>query len=358
MVLSEIYGKETGVSMNMISEGELLKHSKTGIIEVNGIKKKVESLNYTVEYINNELIGIFFRQGLKFGIFKAIDDNRPKLDTVENILPYPNKDIINKYVKTALALKMLFLTDDGFLELNPSFKYSSIYPDHEKLISDHFSNYDFISSLVQYALIGYEHPEVVLNFKKDADIWDIMLNTNYMKTCRDVISEYLDLKDGDSVLEVGCGSRAPQYYASKLSPNGYYMGVDVSKKLIKIAEGRLKRNGLDCASLKPLDFCETISKYTYDYVICAHTLSYTDSKNLFLKKMMDSLKKGGKLVIMEEFFTENPAVNTPLFEFYKGLNKYFKGYNSRKDILNQLEILGYGYNYELLGNNCIVIERI
>jgi len=355
----ENHGEEFGVNSSMISKDGIIKYSQnTSSPDLDNIKKKIESLNYTVEYINNELVGIFFRQGLKFGIFKSIEDNRPTLEQIPNLVDYPNKDFILKYVKAAISLKMLFLTEDGFLELNPDFRYSSMYPDHEKLISDHVSKYDFMSTLVPYAFIGYDHPEILLNVKKDADIWDMMLNTQYMKLSREVISEYLGIKNGDTVLDVGCGSRAPLYYASKVAPNGHYTGVDISKKLIKIAEGRIKRNGIECVSLKPIDFCETMVKYKHDYVICAHTLCCAPSVNVFLKKMMESLKKGGKLVIMEEFFRENPSVDTNLFEFYKGLNKYFKSYVSRKEILNQIELLGYDYKYEMLGNNCIVVERI
>ena len=78
----------------------------------------------------------------------------------------------------------------------------------------------------------------------------------------------------------------------------------------------------------------------------------------FFKKMMESLKKGGKLVIMEELFTENINTNAELFEFYNHLNKHFKNYVSRTEILKELELLEIDYKYELLGKNCIVVERI
>ena len=52
------------------------------------------------------------------------------------------------------------------------------------------------STLVPYAFIGYDHPEILLNVKKDADIWDMMLNTRYMKVSHEAISEYLGIKNG------------------------------------------------------------------------------------------------------------------------------------------------------------------
>ncbi|MBA2861722.1 class I SAM-dependent methyltransferase [Methanococcus maripaludis] len=352
-------GNKSGVTPNMISENGISGYnSNFSKADLSSLNKKVDSLNYTVEYINNELMGTFFRQGLKFGIFKAIEDYRPSISELINILGYPNKEFVEKYVKTGLSLNLLEFNEEEKLELNSDFRYSTIHPEYNKIISDHVSKYDFMAGLVQYAFIGYNHPEILLNVKKDADIWDMMLNTNYMKTCREVVFEYLGIKNGDSVLEVGCGSRSPLYFASKVAPNGEYTGVDISKKLIRVAEGRLKRSGIQCATLKSMDFSETISKYKHDYVLCIHTLSYANSLKLFLKKMMESLKKGGKLVIMEEFFTENINTNAELFEFYNHLNKYFKNYVSRTEILKELELIGIDYKYELLGNNCIVVERI
>jgi len=343
----------------MVSENGILKYNPNfSEADLSSLTKKVDSLNYTVEYINNELMGTFFRQGLKFGIFKAIEDFRPTISDLMAILGYPNKVFVEKYIKTGLSLNLLELTEEGRLELNSKFMYSSIHPEYNRIISDHVSKYDFMAGLVQYAFIGYDHPEILLNFKKDADIWDMMLNTNYMKTCREVVFEYLGVKNGDTVLEVGCGSRSPVYFASKVAPNGAYTGVDISKKLIRVAEGRLKRSGVECVNLKSMDFSETITKYKHDYVLCIHTLSYAHSMKLFLKKMMESLRKGGKLLIMEEFFTENINTNAELFEFYNHLNKYFKNYVSRTEILKEIEMLGYDFKYELLGNNCIVVERI
>lgn len=352
-------GNKSGVRSNMLSENNILKYgSNFSKANASSLNNKINSLNYTVEYINNELMGIFFRQGLKFGIFKAVEDFRPTISELITILGYPNEEFVEKYIKTAVSLNLLNLNEEERLELNSDFIYSSIHPEYDKIISDHVSRYDFMSGLVQYAFIGYDHPEILLNFKKDADIWDMMLNTKYMKTCREVISEYLDIKNGDTILEVGCGSRSPLYFASKVAPNGEYVGVDISKKLIRVAQGRLKRSGIECAKLKALDFSETIAKNKHDYVLCIHTLSYADSLKLFLKKMMGSLRKGGKLVIMEEFFTENINTNAELFEFYNHLNKYFKNYVSKTEILKELELIGIDYKYEFLGDNCIVVERI
>ncbi|MBP2143276.1 ubiquinone/menaquinone biosynthesis C-methylase UbiE [Methanococcus voltae] len=334
-------------------------YNDISIIEEEEYMKNFRCMDYAVEYLNNELLGTFFRQGLKFGIYKIIDLHMPTKENLLSMLEYPNKDFILKYVNTAVSLGLIRENyDDNTLELNNEFKYSSIHPKYQDLMDDYIAQYDFRTSLFQYALIGYNHPEILLNFKKDADIWDMLLNTEFMDITRTAAFEVLDIKKGDYVLDIGCGSRSPLYFSSKVAPNGQYTGVDISKKLIKMAESRLERNGIECAKLKTLDFSETIPKTKYDSVICTHTLSYAKSPRVFLRKMMDSLKKNGKLIIIEEFFKDSANVSIELFEFYQSLNKYFIGYLSRSEIIDTLELLGYGFKYKFLGNCGLLIEKI
>lgn len=324
--------------------------------ETKSIEGNLKAMDFTIEYLNDYLLCTFFKQGLNFGIFETIKYN-PELDNVADFLSYPNKDFLMDYIKTAVELGIINC-EGNVLELNNEFQITLKHPLYDYFMEDYILRYDFIANLARYALISYDHPDILLNFKKDADIWDMISNTSYSNACREVIAEYFEIGPSDHILDVGCGSRSPEFYASKLGPNGKYTGVDFSKKLLKIAENRIKRQGMDWVTLKPMDFCDVIIKNKYDYVICTYTLKYASSIKVFLKKMMDATKSGGKIIIAEEFFKDTTNVNVGLFEFYNRLNKFFEGYVSKKDIIDTLNNMGYDFKYETLSNGIFAIEKL
>ncbi|MDK2790309.1 MAG: hypothetical protein PWP15_816 [Methanothermococcus sp.] len=342
---------------NSLSEGMTDKiYENIAGYKTKSMKNNLKAMDTTIEYLNDYLLCTFFKQGLNFGIFETIKYN-PKLDNVTDFLSYPNKDFLIDYIKTAVKLGII-KCEDKVLELNSEFQITLKHPLYDYFMEDYILRYDFMANLARYALISYDHPDILLNFKKDADIWDMISNTSYSNACREIIAEYLDIDINDSILDVGCGSRSPEFYASRLGPNGKYTGVDFSKKLLKIAENRVKRQGMDWATLKPIDFRDAIIKNKYDYVICTYTLKYAPSIKTFLKKMMDATRTGGKVVIAEEFFKDTTNVSVDLFEFYNRLNKFFGGYVSKEDIINTLDHMGYDFEYKTLSNGIFVIEKL
>jgi len=327
--------------------------------QTDNINKLIESMDFTIKYLSNELLVAFFRQGMDFGIYGVISKYRPKIEEVNALLGYPNSDFLCNYIKTAISLEIVYENDDGTLELNMDKEITIRHPEYDKFMEDYSISYDYMSKLSKYALIGYNHPKILLNFIEDADIWDIVLNTSYLKSCRNIVAKYLNLDNGDHVLDIGCGSRSPEFYVSKIYPRGKYTGIDISRDLLKIAEIRTKRWNIGGVVLKNMDFRDAIIKNKYDYVLCTYTLNYVAPPKVFLKKMMDALYPGGKLFIAEEFFTDlAKGINVELFHFYNRLNKFFKKYLSMKEIVETLEMMGYDFKYEILGNGMLVIEKI
>lgn len=58
-------------------------------------------------------------------------------------------------------------------------------PKFDKIISDYVMKYNFITHVSRYALISYSHPKIAISFKKDPDIWDMILSSPYYSLCRD-----------------------------------------------------------------------------------------------------------------------------------------------------------------------------
>lgn len=354
-----ISGDIMGINFNHRIQDIVGRSSYEYEYKIDDINAALKSMDFTIKYLSNELLVAFFKQGMDFGIYGVIDKYKPKINEVNSLLGYPNNDFLNDYIKTAIKLEIIYQNENGSLELNRDKKIIIKHPEYDKFMEDYSINYDHMTKLSKYALIGYNHPKILLNFIEDADIWDIILNTSYLKSCRNIAAKYLGLENGDYILDVGCGSRSPEFYISKIFPRGKYTGIDISKNLLKIAEIRTKRWDNGSVLLKHMDFCDAIIKNKYDYVICTYTLKYASSPKIFLKKMMDALRSGGKLFIAEEFFKDTASdINVELFEFYNRLNKFFKNYHSKKEILDTLESMGYDFKHTSLSDGILVIEKI
>ncbi|CAB3288823.1 Methyltransferase [Methanocaldococcus lauensis] len=324
------------------------------------LKKKIEMIDSTIEYLGYELLTTFIKQGVEFGIFSIISKYSPKIDDIPSLVKYPNTQFVIDYIKTSLNIGILKY-DNNKIKINEDYEVNIKMPKFNKIISDYIMKYNFITYISRYALISYTHPKISINFKKDPDIWDMILSSPYYSLFREIANEYLKIEVDDYILDVGCGSRSPKYFIDIIYPKGFYMGVDISKGLLQIAECRVKKLYYDCYDFKNIDFTKIIPKEKYDYVICTHTLKYASLLKQFLLNMMNSIHRGGKIFISEDFIPKNSKENCTykeIFEFYNRLNCRFRRYYSEEDITNVLNLLGFDFKIKRLGNGILVIEKI
>ena len=104
-----------------------------------------------------------------------------------------------------------------------------------------------------------------------------------------------DVKDGDKVLDVGCGNgKLLEAFKNKRI---YYLGVDDNKKLLNFAKFRhpnfrfTKGNILELSKIPDID---------YDYIFCIATLHHlpgNDLRIMALKQMKNKVKTDGKIVL-------------------------------------------------------------
>jgi len=107
------------------------------------------------------------------------------------------------------------------------------------------------------------------------------------------------VKDGDSVLDVGCGNgRLRQAFIDKAIN---YLGIDNSESLIKFAEenqeSRIKNQEFLLGDVLELDKLE-IGKF--DYIFCIAVLNHIPGKELQIKaleQMKNKLAMDGKIII-------------------------------------------------------------
>ncbi|WP_423792429.1 class I SAM-dependent methyltransferase [Methanocaldococcus indicus] len=322
------------------------------------LKKKIEMADKTIDYLGQDLLTTFIRQGIEFGIFQNIAQYHPNVKELLDKISYPNKQFILEFVKTGANIGIINYSD-GKLSMNEDFEIKIKMPEFDKIISDYVMKYTYITHVAKYALISSKHPKIAINFKKDPDIWDMILSSPYYHLCREISTLATNLECDDCILDVGCGSWSPYYYIGHVHLIGHYTGIDISKGLIEIAKNRVKRRYFDSYDLRAMDFYDMAPKEKYSLIICSHTLRYLPSLKTFIKKSMNSLVPGGRLFIMEEYFADKfDPIKNELFTFYNKLNDRFVKYYEVNEIINTLDSLGYDYKIKLLGNSCLTIEKI
>ncbi len=136
------------------------------------------------------------------------------------------------------------------------------------------------------------------------------------------------VKDGQSVLDVGCGNgRLVEAFKEKAV---YYLGVDSNKKLIESAKTRWLPN-VECRTCLPVgkvsnvefklgDILELdkIEEKDFDYVFCVavlHHLPGVDLRVQALKQLKEKLKPNGKIILTVWNLWSQPKFRKLIFKF-------------------------------------------
>ncbi|QVK19054.1 class I SAM-dependent methyltransferase [Mycoplasmatota bacterium] len=137
-----------------------------------------------------------------------------------------------------------------------------------------------------------------IDFVKDSKILK-----HYMKNWDgDLFYNALELNSNKNVFEVGVGTGR---VALEVLNKGVksFVGIDNSDKSIKKAKENLKQHE-NLVSLKVCDINELHIENTYDVVYSVLTFIHIKDKERALRNMVNSLKKGGIIVIS---LTNNPS---------------------------------------------------
>lgn len=110
----------------------------------------------------------------------------------------------------------------------------------------------------------------------------------------------IDLKLGDSVLEVGCGSgRNLKHLVNAVGPKGTVYGADISEGMLAQARRRCERNGWSGVKLLHGDALELSLPEKIDGALFSLSYATMIHRREILRHAWDQLKPGGRLVIMD-----------------------------------------------------------
>ncbi len=157
----------------------------------------------------------------------------------------------------------------------------------------------------------------------------IYLKENYIKKPKETFVFLSKLiksnKNKISLLDLGCAKGEFLFYLEKnFKGKIELMGVDYSSKLIKEAKGYNFKNKIqflknDAEKIK-------INK-RFDYIVASGLVSYFDYIGIFLKNSLKHLKKGGKLIILDNFNKYDVDVIVRYRDNYNKFKNFEKGWN-------------------------------
>ncbi len=161
--------------------------------------------------------------------------------------------------------------------------------------------------------------------------------------------ELLDLKNGQTLVDIACGTGANFKHIKALNIDLDIYGTDLSEGMLKKGQATINKNNwnnitlfqADARELTPSFVRKKIDKnLSFDRIICVLGLSVIPDWEQVLDKMIDLLEENGKIVIVD-VFAEKRNFNTWLVE------KFAQADLNRK-IWQTLEKRTNNFHYEYL----------
>ena len=158
-------------------------------------------------------------------------------------------------------------------------------------------------------------------YDKFANFYDLSLDKTYAKH-RIQAADALDLQEGMTVVDVGCGTGAsfPSLMAG-IGESGRLIGADASAGMLKKAKARSRRMGWENVELLKVDVGDVEKRRamreglgSIDRVLCFLSLSVIDAYEDVLTEWFEALAPGGRLVIAD-VHNPNPGLYARLVEF-------------------------------------------
>jgi ubiquinone/menaquinone biosynthesis C-methylase UbiE len=120
------------------------------------------------------------------------------------------------------------------------------------------------------------------------------IGKKYNKEAKEAVYARLDLKEGEQILEVGCGTGN---YTLDLAEQNRVVGTDVSEWMLRlcIEKSKTKKLDLDLHHVTSVEL--PFQDEFFDKVLCVNVLEFALNPEELVKEMVRVLKKGGQLIL-------------------------------------------------------------
>lgn len=127
-------------------------------------------------------------------------------------------------------------------------------------------------------------------FDNLAPNWDEMVKVDPEKI--ELILGLADIKEDEKILDLATGTGILIPYLLERDPKSI-TAIDISPKMIEIAQGKLDQNNIEYKSVDFYDF----DGGDYDLVVCYQAYPHFKKKKEFIEKLANVLKPGGRFII-------------------------------------------------------------
>lgn len=143
-------------------------------------------------------------------------------------------------------------------------------------------------------------------YQKNAKYYDLAVKVLYpliglrIGEYRKKAVGYLDLDKGDFVVDLGCGTGLCfPLIMEKIGPGGKLLGVDISSKMLSVAEQRVISAGWSNVKLVHSDIEEFEFPSGINALISTGVFGYLQAREHILEKIYKALVDNGKVVIVD-----------------------------------------------------------
>ncbi len=162
-------------------------------------------------------------------------------------------------------------------------------------------------------------------FEKRAKTYDIYIHvpviSKIRKDERKMLNFLVDnhLGENDSVLEIGCGTGYYTIYAAQRCND--VTAIDLSAKMIRIANKKIQKKGIENVRLMTGDFSKVNFGRKFDKVLCIGVLDYMKDASSFLKRCND-ISNGAMIITApnKSMFSRMPSLLSKIgrheFKYY------------------------------------------
>lgn len=173
-----------------------------------------------------------------------------------------------------------------------------------------------------------------------------------LKEIRLFTLDFAEVKKGDRVLDVCCGTGDQAFYYAKKGANA--IGIDLSQKMIAFALSEKQKRGLSNIDFKVADATALpFEDHVFDMASISLALHEIESskRNAVISEMKRVVKKDGRLIFID---FKVPFVSNTASRMIK-LAEYLAGKNNRESLRSYIEEGGLPI---LLGRNKLKQEKI
>lgn len=146
---------------------------------------------------------------------------------------------------------------------------------------------------------------IALLYRKRAKLYDFSANAYYLLSFRELAYrkigvEALNLKKGDTVVEVGCGTGLNfDLLRKEVGTNGTIIGVDLTPEMLEKADKRIRRNGWKNVKLVQSDAAEYSFPEHIDGIISTFAITLVPEYDRVIQKGAAALSPDARFVIVD-----------------------------------------------------------